>query len=195
MPSLNDPSPAIVRAREGQPQAIGELYGSYADPLFRYCYTRLHDREAAQDCVQEVFVCVWKGIKTFEYRGEISLIAWLYTIANNVVVSYIRKRQRTDSISLTISLPVADARSADLASAICDRLVIRQALAELTSEQQHVVTLKFFLGLSNREIAAVVRRSEGAVKALQYRALHRLYQILTNEQVSTIAEHGLTASA
>jgi RNA polymerase sigma-70 factor (ECF subfamily) len=182
MPSSSDLSSAIRRAREGQPQALREIYDVYADLLFRYCYSRLHDTEAAQDCVQEIFMKVWKGIKTFEERCEHSLTAWLYTIANHVVVSYLRKHNRRRSLSLSAELQPDTAQLTDLASTICDRLALRQALSQLTNEQQHVITLKFFVGLSNREIGVVVRRSEGAVKALQYRALGRLLRLLAPEQ-------------
>ncbi|HEY0607006.1 MAG TPA: RNA polymerase sigma factor [Herpetosiphonaceae bacterium] len=182
MPRSSDLSSAIRRAREGQPQALREIYDVYADLLFRYCYGRLHDPEAAQDCVQEIFMKAWKGIKTFEERCEHSLTAWLYTIANNVVVSYLRKYNRSRSLPLSALFQPDAAQLPDLASTVCDRIALRQALSQLTDEQQHVITLKFFIGLSNREIGVVVQRSEGAVKALQYRALGRLFRLLAADQ-------------
>lgn len=191
MPSSIDLPSTIARAREGNPQAIRELYDAYADPVRRYCYVRLGDVEAAQDCVQEVFVCIWKGVKTFEYRGELSFTAWLYTIANNVLVSFIRKRKRTQQIPLTPELNLTDAKSYDTARTICDRLALRQAISQLTPEQQQVITLKFFVGLSNLEIAAAVDRTEGAVKALQHRAINRLQQMLANERTGMLSELSL----
>lgn len=188
MPSSIDLPSTIARAREGNPQAIRELYDAYADPVRRYCYARLGDVEAAQDCVQEVFVCIWKGVKTFEYRGDLSFTAWLYTIANNVLVSSIRKRKRTQQVPLTPELNLTDPKSHDTARTICDRLALRQAISQLTAEQQQVITLKFFVGLSNLEIAAAVDRTEGAVKALQHRAINRLQQMLANEQVGMLSE-------
>ncbi|HEY0738369.1 MAG TPA: RNA polymerase sigma factor [Herpetosiphonaceae bacterium] len=182
MPRSSDLSSAIRRAREGQPQALREIYDVYADLLFRYCYSRLHDSEAAQDCVQEIFMKAWKGIKTFEERCEHSLTAWLYTIANNVVVSYLRKYNRRRSLPLSAELRPDITQLTDLASTVCDRIALRQALSQLTDEQQHVITLKFFVGLSNREISVVIQRSEGAVKALQYRALARLFRLLAADQ-------------
>lgn len=182
MPSSSDLSSAVRRAREGHPQALREIYAVYAEPLFRYCYSRLHDPEAAQDCVQEIFMKAWKGFKTFEERYEHSLTAWIYTIANHVVVSYLRQYKRRQTLPLSAAFQPDTAQLPDLASTICDRLTLRQALSQLTDEQQHVITLKFFVGLSNREISVLVRRSEGAVKALQYRALGRLFQLLASEQ-------------
>ncbi|WP_026369190.1 RNA polymerase sigma factor [Kallotenue papyrolyticum] len=191
MPGSIDLPATIARAREGNPQAIHELYEVYAEPVRRYCYVRLGDLEAAQDCVQEVFVSVWRGIKKFEYRGEVSFTAWLYTIANNVVVSYIRKRNRTQHVSLSLELNLTDPQTFDTARAVCDRLAIREAIEQLTYEQQQVIILKFFVGLSNLEIAGILGRSEGAVKALQHRAIHRLHQLLSPTRAGLFVELGL----
>lgn len=191
MPSTIDLPSAIARAREGNSHAIRELYDAYADPIRRYCYVRLGDIEAAHDCVQEVFVCIWKGIKKFEYRGDLSFTAWMYTIANNVLVSYIRKRKRVQQVSLTPELNLTDSKSIDTARTICDRLSLRQAISQLTPEQQQVITLKFFVGLSNLEIAEAVNRTEGAVKALQHRAINRLQQMLSNERPSLFVDLSL----
>jgi RNA polymerase sigma-70 factor (ECF subfamily) len=195
MPSSIDLPSAIARAREGNSQAIRELYDVYSDPVRRYCYVRLGDNEAAQDCVQEVFVCIWKGVKNFEYRGDLSFTAWLYTIANNVLVSHVRKRKRVQQVPLTPELNLTDSRSLDSARNICDRLALRQAIEQLTQEQQQVITFKFFVGLSNLEIAEILGRSEGAVKALQHRAINRLQQMLSNERSGLFPEWGLSEAA
>ncbi len=195
MPSSIDLPSAIARAREGNPQAIRELYDVYSDPVRRYCYVRLGDNESAQDCVQEVFVCIWKGVKNFEYRGDLSFTAWLYTIANNVLVSHIRKRKRVQQVSLTPELNLTDSRSLDSARSICDRLALRQAIEQLTLEQQQVITFKFFVGLSNLEIAEILGRTEGAVKALQHRAINRLQHMLSNERSGLFAEWGMQEAA
>lgn len=195
MPSSIDLPSTLARAREGNQHAIRELYDVYADPVRRYCYARLGDVEASQDCVQEVFVCIWKGVKNFEYRGDLSFTAWLYTIANNVLVSSIRKRKRTQQIPLTPELNLADQKSQDTARTICDKLALRQAISRLTIEQQQVITLKFFVGLSNLEIAAAVNRTEGAVKALQHRAINRLQQMLTHDSPGVLKELSLGEAA
>lgn len=63
-PQSTDLQTTIARARDGQPTAITELYGMYGDAVRRYCYVRLNDLEVAQDCVQEVFLRIWRGIST-----------------------------------------------------------------------------------------------------------------------------------
>ncbi len=171
----------VLRARAGQPAAIAELYAVYGDAVHRYCYARLNDRDAAHECVQDVFVRIWRGVSTFEYRGDGSFMAWLYTIAYHVVISYVRKHKRIQHIPLTPDLSSADVRHADTASSIVDRVWVRDAISHLTPDQQQVITLKFFVGLSNSDIATAVGRTEGAVKALQHRALTRLHQLVQRD--------------
>jgi len=187
-PQSTDLQTIVACARDGQPAAIAELYALYGDAVRRYCYVRLNDLEVAQDCVQEVFLRIWRGIRTFEYRGDVSFTAWMYTIANNVLISHARKHKPMQQVPLTPELNIADVRHADTARTIVDRLSLREAISQLTLEQQHVITLKFFVGLSNLEIATALNRTEGAVKALQHRAINRLQHILNRDQALMMAE-------
>ncbi len=176
----------IACAQEGNPSALQQLYDMYASPIRRYCYVRLGQIEAAQDCTQEIFICIWKGIKSFEYRDDLSFKAWLYRIASNVVVSYMRQVNQAPHVPLTPELNLTDPLSLDTPRTICDQLMLREALGRLTLEQQQVVTLKFFAGLSNSEIAATLNRTEGAVKALQHRAIIRLQSILMGNILTSL---------
>ncbi len=119
--------------------------------------------------------------------GEASFISWLYTIANHAVVSYLRKWRRAAQVSLTLDLHLADGRASNMADIICDCPALREAFSHLTWEQQHVLTRKFFGGLSNLEIAQHMRRTEGAVKALQSRAIQHLQRLLTDAYVDQLA--------
>ena len=183
-------STTLAQARAGDRLAIHALYTQYGAAVQRYCYTRLGTVEAAEDCTQEVFIRVWKHVSSFEYRGDPSFISWLYTIANHVVISYVRKWQRAEHDPLTPDLH--DRRTSNIAHTSTDRLILAEALAQLTPEQQQVITLKFFGGLSNLEIGAALDRTEGAVKALQHRALKRLHHLLVTEHAPARCLEGST---
>lgn len=170
----------IARAKAGDTGAFGELYTKYAGLILRYLYARLHEQEGAQDLTQEVFVRVIKGIGGFEYRGEKSFLGWLYTIAGNVLIGQAR-RKRAISTPLDESLGLIDPRGQEAVRSIFDRVALEQAIVQLTDDQQQVLVLKFFADMTNQEIATTIGRSEGAVKALQHRALHALQQILERE--------------
>jgi RNA polymerase sigma-70 factor (ECF subfamily) len=177
----------LVQAQAGQAAAITELYMRYGPLVQRYCYVRLANVEAAKDCTQDVFIRIWRFLPSFEYRGEASFISWLYTIANHAVVSYLRKWRRAAQVSLTLDLHLADGRMSNMADMICDCVALREAFSHLSWEHQHVLTLKFFGGLSNLKIAQHMRRTEGAVKALQHRAIQHLQRLLTDAYVDQLA--------
>jgi RNA polymerase sigma-70 factor (ECF subfamily) len=176
----------IARAKAGDAGAFGELYTRYAGLILRYLYVRVHEQEGAQDLTQEVFVRVIKGIGGFEYRGEKSFLGWLYTIAGNVLIGQAR-RKRAISTPLDESIEIVDPHGQDAVHSIFDRVALEQAIAQLTEDQQQVLTLKFFADMTNQEIATVIGRTEGAVKALQHRALHALQQILEREREASLA--------
>ncbi|HEX9373318.1 MAG TPA: sigma-70 family RNA polymerase sigma factor [Roseiflexaceae bacterium] len=185
----------ITRAKSGDAGAFGELYTKYAGLILRYLYARVHEQESAQDLTQEVFVRVIKGIGGFEYRGEKSFLGWLYTIAGNVLIGQAR-RKRAISTPLDENLELVDPHGQDAVHSIFDRVALEQAIAQLTEDQQQVLTLKFFADMTNQEIASTLGRSEGAVKALQHRALHALQQILERERDTVLTrEHDVGADA
>jgi RNA polymerase sigma-70 factor, ECF subfamily len=180
MASPDDLRELIARAQTRDPSAISELYGRYASLILRYIYARVTERELAQDLTQEVFIKVINGIERFEYRDERSFLGWLYTIAANVLHSHLRRR-RLISTPFDIRDDLIDQRSQDDVRVITDRIALQQAIEQLTRDQQQVLMLRFFADLSNSEIAGMLQRTEGAVKAIQHRALQSLQKILNRE--------------
>ncbi|HNP69552.1 MAG TPA: sigma-70 family RNA polymerase sigma factor [Kouleothrix sp.] len=176
----------IAQAQRGDAGAFGDLYAKYAGLILRYLYVRVRDQEGAQDLTQEVFVRVIKGIGGFEYRGEKSFLGWLYTIANNVLIGQAR-RKRAISTPLDENIELVDPRGQDEVLSIYDRVALQQAISQLTQDQQQVLTLKFFADMTNNEIAVAIGRTEGAVKALQHRALQSLQQLMARENQDLLA--------
>lgn len=170
----------VGRAQSRDPGAISDIYTHYARLILRYIYLRVGERELAQDLTQEVFIKVIHGIARFEYRDEKSFLGWLYTIAANVLSSH-QRRRRPRSTSLDHQDQLIDQRSQDNARIITDRVALQQAIGQLTSDQQQVLVLRFFADMSNSEIAGLLRRTEGAIKALQHRAIHSLQRIMDRE--------------
>lgn len=180
MAASEDLRELIQRAQTRDPTAISELYNRYAALVLRYLYLRVAEHELAQDLTQEVFIKVINAIGRFEYREEKAFLGWLYTIAANVLNSH-RRRRRVLSTPIDARDDLIDHRSQDDARAITDRVAIEQALGQLTRDQQQVVTLRFFADLSNSEIAGMLQRTEGAIKAIQHRALQSLQKIMRRE--------------
>jgi RNA polymerase sigma-70 factor (ECF subfamily) len=150
---------------------LGRIYDTQAPRIFRYIYHRLGNRPLAEDLTSEVFVRFIRSGTTPD-----NLTAFLYRIAHNLVVDYLRRNPNV--------LPLDDATVADRADPIdfaeleMEKAALRRAITRLTPEQQQVIVLKFIEGLSNDEIALVLGKSAGAVKAIQHRALETLRNLL-----------------
>lgn len=161
----------VQRARLGDPNAIGEIYETYQPAVFSYIYYRLGNVAASEDLTAEVFVRLVTNVRTYEDRGK-PILAWLYTIARNLVVNFLRHEKCLEILPLDENTNTVE----DDAPHTGDdgRLAqheIKAALDKLTEPQRQVVWLKFIEGYSNAEIASIVGRDENAVKSLQHRAL------------------------
>lgn len=167
----------VDRARDMDAAAWDELYTLHYGAIQRYASFRVGDPSVADDIAAEVFLEAVRGIAKYRYRG-IAFRAWLYRIAHNLTADFRRRsavradRETCDDVALAL-VPDEDfvpglERSRDL----------RQAVAQLTEEQQQVVILRFFEGLSLQETAEATGRNSGAIKSLQHRALQRLRSIL-----------------
>lgn len=180
---IEDEAKLIGRAREGDPGAYAALYDRHYDAVYRYCYYRLGDGEEAQDLAAEVFCRMVEKLDTFRPRGR-PLLAWLYTIARNLVTDSYRQNGRAQHLSLDEATPVAGEGENDLGRALDRHLEARRlarALTHLTEEQRQVILLKFIEDLSNAEVAGHLGKTEGAIKSLQHRALDALRRALHRE--------------
>jgi RNA polymerase sigma-70 factor (ECF subfamily) len=169
--------------QRGETAAIEALYDLYAGRLYRYLTARTGSAETAEDLTTELFLRVIMSIGKFKpnrSRPAASLSAWLYKIASNLVADHGRQLRRLQHVPLEEDLPLPSADPAP--SAIVERqemtLRLSVALERLTEEQRLVVIGKFGEEMSNREIAALLGKSEGAVESLQHRALHALGRLL-----------------
>lgn len=152
-----------------EPEAFGALYDRYAQPIFGYCVRRTGDRQQAEDATSETFLRALEALPG--YRGG-SVRAWLFTIAHNALLNQARRRRE---------LPLAEAAGivdeapapAEVAERRDNRARLDGLLLRLSDDQRRVVELRLG-GLTGREVADVLGRSEAAVKMLQSRALRRL---------------------
>ena len=170
----------VRRAKAGDEDAFAELYQRYHPKIYRYVFFRVPAEAVAEDITAEVFVRLVEHIDDFSYRGR-PLLAWLYTIARNLVADYHRRRGRSELVPLNERL-ISDSdagnpvRNAEV-SLLQDRMAV--ALDRLTEDQRQVVILRFFEEMDIRSVAELLGKTVGAVKALQHRALNALYRIFT----------------
>lgn len=175
-------SQLIARAKAYEEEALGELYHRYADRIFRYVYYRVGDRTTAEDLMGDVFVRALEDLPSYEDTGR-PFEAWLYRIAHARVVDYYRRQNVRRTARLNERLAAAE--GADPGHAAGERDDLRRiwgALVHLSDDQQQVVSLRFIGGYSIAEVAALLDKTEGAVKALQHRALASLRRLLEIER-------------
>jgi RNA polymerase sigma-70 factor (ECF subfamily) len=173
----------LVAARQREPAAVTRIYTTYAPPLFRFFMAELRNREDAQELTGNVFVSVIEGLPRF--RGPVEALGgWLFRIARNDLYDHRRKQARSPrSAPLDDHLDEAAvaAGADDPEELAIDRLEgsrVMAALRELSPDQREVLLLRMVARLTAPEVAAVLRKSPGAVKSLQHRGLTSLARAL-----------------
>jgi RNA polymerase sigma-70 factor (ECF subfamily) len=168
---------ALIKRAKVDPEAFGELYECYVERIYNYIYFRIGNVHDAEDLTGKVFFTALEAFGNYHDMG-LPFSAWLYRIAHNQVANYHRDRSRKREISID-DMMVADlpARSRSPEATAIRRQqeeALRTILADLTPLKQEVILLKFVDKLSNAEIAAVLNKSEGAIKSIYHRTLLEL---------------------
>jgi RNA polymerase sigma-70 factor, ECF subfamily len=169
----------VVVSRD--PNAFGELYDRFVERVYRYLYFRSGSHPEAEDLTEQVFLKAWEAIGRYRWQGR-PFLAWLYRLAHNTHIDHVRTHKPTLSLN-------NDEHPVELASAAAavelrrtlDADLLARALAQLTLDQQHVIVMKFMDGLDNEQIAQTLNKREGAIRALQMRALMSLRRVLESE--------------
>jgi RNA polymerase sigma-70 factor (ECF subfamily) len=172
----------VRRAQAGDAEAFGEIYDHYVGTVHRYVHHRVGDRTLAEDVTSETFVRALRRIDSLSFQGR-DVGAWLITIARNIVFDHVK------SSRYRLEVTTADMRDADTLTdgpedAVVQRLTNETLVAcirELGPEQQECLALRFLHGLSVAETAQVMGKRDGAIKALQHRAVRRLAGLLPDE--------------
>jgi RNA polymerase sigma-70 factor (ECF subfamily) len=172
-----DEQQALDGLRSLDSQVIGAIYDKYFNEVYRYVRYRLRDEYVAEDIASDVFVRLLQAVQ--DKRGPNSNIkAWLFATAGHIVTDHIRRSYRRP----TDALPEDLLDPASVPSDEFDRREqaqkFHQAFRQLTTEQQHVLSLRFGDGYSLEETASVMKKKVNAVKALQFRALAALQRYI-----------------
>ena len=171
----------VLRAQEQDGEAFAELYERYFDKIYRYVTLRMGDRTEAEDITQQVFLKALKSLPSFKWRN-VPFGAWLFRIAHNQVVDHLRKKQRRPSVPVENVELVADDDPQRAAEQGHEIERVMNAARQLTIAQQQVISLRFAGELPVAEVARIMGRSQGAVKALQHSAIVALRRIMRIEQ-------------
>ena len=159
------------------PAAFDGLYLLFADRVFRYLLARIGDPDLAEDITAQVFLRLIEkvGIYRIGPRDNVAIFsAWLYRLAHNKMVDVLRSHKRTQESPLEHAAYVESGDTMEDVEDHLDFQRVLQSLRVLNDQQREVIVLRFVEELSIAETAQIMQKSEGAVKALQHRALETL---------------------
>jgi RNA polymerase sigma-70 factor (ECF subfamily) len=161
----------VDRAKEGDAAAFGAIFDRFQPEIVRYLAHRTGNIDTAEDLAQQVFLKAWQAIPRFEHRGA-PFKSWLYRMAHNQMVDHFRTNRPTTDLE-GIDVPEeATAERELLAGETNERLLA--ALDRLSDDHRQVLTLRFLMEQSAREIGQIMDRKEVTVRGLQMRALQAL---------------------
>ncbi|MBI5021767.1 MAG: sigma-70 family RNA polymerase sigma factor [Ignavibacteriales bacterium] len=160
----------LEESKEGNPKALGKICEHFYPKIYRFLFYRVNGIENAEDLTGEVCARVIQSMN--EQKG--SFTSWIYTIASNMVTDHYRRRSVRSIVEMKEDLAETVGYNDNSMENSLTQNELKDAILQLTEEQQKVITLKFIEGYETEEIANMLSKSAGAVRAIQFRALTAL---------------------
>ena len=172
----------VARGQQGDRDALEELYLIHFDRIYSYLHVSVGNRHDAEDLTTQTFLKMLEKIGSFKWQSA-PFSAWLFRIAHNLAMDHFRSRRRWQPEEEVPEPPGEEEPSAELAAMqTIGRESMLKLIDRLSPEQQQVLTLKFVFNLPNAEVAAILDKTEGAIKSLQHRALVSLQKQIGQQQ-------------
>lgn len=179
---MQDEQSLVYRAQQQDREAFAQLYEVNFNRIYRYIVIRIGNNAEAEDLTQQVFIKALKSISSFKWKG-VPFSAWLYRIAHNQIVDHLRKNKKRIIVPLDESLPSHESDPQSTAESKQDIEQLVAATGKLTAAQREVISLRFAGELPVAQVAKIMGKSEGAVKALQHSAIVSLRKALSQERI------------
>ncbi|MEE8318453.1 MAG: ECF subfamily RNA polymerase sigma factor, BldN family [Dehalococcoidales bacterium] len=177
---MQDEESLVRRAQQHDQTALTQIYEENFDRIYRYIVLKIGERTEAEDMTQQVFLSAFKSISSYKWKGT-PFSAWLFRIAHNRIVDHLRKKSKRATVSLDESLVSGSSNPGMEAERNMEIADLVSAARRLTDAQQEVISLRFAGGLPIAEVARVMGKSQGAIKALQHSAVAALRRIMVLE--------------
>lgn len=171
----------LIRAQRLDTSTLAMIHDRYYPDIYRYVRYRLDDEQTCEDIASEVFLRLLDALH--RKRGpDQNLRGWLYGTASNLVNDHLRRRytRQVDNIDAEENHLTDESHPEENYEEGWVRQEVREAILELTSEQQHVLALRFSSERSLDETASIMGKTVSAVKALQFRAVASLRRLLSD---------------
>ena len=179
---LPDEARLVHQAKSGDSEAFAQLYDAYVERVYRYILFRVSEEEITEDLVSQVFLKAWQSLDRYKI-GNSPFIAWLYTIARNLVIDHYRAKKDILPLEKVRALPSDIQSPPEEVEARFDLEAMRDRLQSSTGGQQQVLILKYIAGLPNENIAKIMNKQEGTIRGLQMRALQTLSKYMHQKEM------------
>ncbi|MBI2849650.1 MAG: sigma-70 family RNA polymerase sigma factor [Chloroflexi bacterium] len=181
---MQDEEALVQKAKQRDQKAFAQLYEGYFDKIYRYIVIKIGNQAEAEDMTQQVFLNALQSISSYKWQG-VPFSAWLYRIAHNQVVDYLRKKSKRPAAIEDDTANIRDSKRhsdpQEMTELNLDIEQLAAATQKLTEAQREVISLRFSSDLSTAEVAKIMGRSQGAIKALQHSAILALRKALVVE--------------
>jgi RNA polymerase sigma-70 factor (ECF subfamily) len=173
---------AVERAKQGDREALRYLYLRYADNVYGYVRSIVHDEYEAEDVTQHVFTKLMTALPKYEQR-DVPFAGWILRVARNVALDHIRKRRPIPCDDIREPAPPDDEDGSAQTA-----LTLREALATLPEDQRRVIVLRHLVGLTPGEIGERLGKSEPSVHGLHHRGRGALRTVLSERRCGPMVQ-------
>jgi RNA polymerase sigma-70 factor (ECF subfamily) len=182
LPDVTQDHDTLLRARQGKSEAIAQIYERYKEPIYQFIRLRVGDSHTAEDLTAQVFLKFIRALRG-DHPPEQSLRGWIFRVARNAVYDHYGEASTLpiETIDQWLITPANSDVEVELMQNM-DIERIRRAIQMLVPSHQEVLMLRFDQQLSLKETADVMGKDANAIKALQFRAVNTLRQILQDHQ-------------
>lgn len=176
----------VQRACQGDAEAFGKLYDLHLDTVYRYVYYKVSDPAQAEDLTAQVFLKAWEAMPRYRWR-EIPFSHWLMRLARNAVIDHYRTSRSHRELDEGMVSREPDPQGEYLRGEELQQL--SSALRRLPEEQRMVLVLRFVEEMDYAQLAAIMGKSQGALRVIQHRALATLRRLMEREDGADAGGH------
>lgn len=169
----------VIKSQKGDSEAFAQLYDVYVTPIYRYIFFKVNKKDV-EDLTEVLFMKAWENIGKYRKQKNKSFKAWLFRIAHNLVVDHYRLTREHSALDPRLRDTKRDNDPMEKADGVLNNENLQLAIGKLKKNYQQMIILKFINELSNEEICKIMKKSEGSVRILQFRALRTLRQIMND---------------
>jgi RNA polymerase sigma-70 factor, ECF subfamily len=167
----------VELAKAGDAEAFGRIFDEFHGAIYRFVASRVGSPSDAEDLTQLVFVKAFEALPRYEVRGT-PIGGWLFRLARNATIDHVRTNREHADLAVASGRASEERGPEGITILRTDLDAVAGAIRRLTPEQREVIILRFFAGLTPREVGELMDRSDGTIRGLQFRAIEALRRTL-----------------